>query len=106
MIFFSKSFFRTFEYFWVQLSEKDTSITASSQQPGAEAFHGRVSYEHSRDSRTDEKKTWQTYTQSKSWDQAQAACGTQSGGVGVLGTIADENENDRIVNQLRKQDMV
>ena len=79
-------------------------MTASSEQPGAEAFLGRISYKHQRHSPTPrDKKTWQVYVQTKNWDSSKQSCGTQPGGVGVLGTIANDQENDRLVNQLRSQ---
>ena len=49
-------------------------MTASSEQPGAEAYLGRVSYQHSRQLRAD-KKTWQIYKTEKDQTAAHDACG-------------------------------
>ena len=49
-------------------------MTASSEQPGAEAYLGRVSYQHSRQLRAD-KKTWQIYKAEKDQAAAHNACG-------------------------------
>ena len=84
----------------------DGQMTSSSQQPGNHAFRGRISYQHQRDSGIlRDKKTWQPYSQSKTWEAGQQSCATQLGGVGVLGTISDEQENDRLINQLRNEDV-
>ena len=48
-------------------------MTASSEQPGAEAYLGRVSYQHSRQLRAD-KKTWQIYKTEKDQTAAHDAC--------------------------------
>ena len=85
-------------------SVPNTQMTASSEQPGAEAYLGRVAYQHARSGATPrDKKTWQIYGSTKNWDSSKQSCATQPGGVGVLGTIQSDQENDRLVNQLRNE---
>ena len=49
------------------------------------------------------KKTWQINSNKKPWESAQDNCQRQSGGGGVLGTILNAQEGDRLTQQLRSE---